>query len=66
MEIQETKKELNLVYDNWDDEVPLTNGNKIFPQYNLGIGKHISQTYDLNVCIESYKEIYKYADQANM
>jgi hypothetical protein len=59
MVIQETKKELNLVYDNWDDEVPLPNGNKIFPQYNLGIGKHISQTYDLNVKYFKLEDVKK-------
>jgi len=49
METQELKRELNLVYDDWIDEVPLPNGNKIFPQYNLGIGEYISETYNLNV-----------------
>ena len=49
MVIPELIKELNLVFDEWDNEVPLPNGNKIFPQYNLGVGEHISQTYNLNV-----------------
>jgi hypothetical protein len=49
MVIPELTKELNLVFDEWDNEVPLPNGNKIFPQYNLGVGEHISQTYNLNV-----------------
>jgi hypothetical protein len=57
MEIQELKSELNLVYDDWIDEVPLPNGNKIFPQYVLGIGKHISETYDLNVKYFNLKDV---------
>jgi hypothetical protein len=57
MEIQELKSKLNLVYDDWIDEVPLPNGNKIFPQYVLGIGKHISETYDLNVKYFNLKDV---------
>jgi hypothetical protein len=57
MEIQELITELNLVFDDWIDEVPLPNGNKIFPQYNLGIGNHISETYNLDVKYFKLKDI---------
>jgi hypothetical protein len=57
MEIQELKVELNLVFDDWVDEVPLPNGNKIFPQYVLGVGKHISETYNLDVKYFKLKDI---------
>jgi hypothetical protein len=59
MGIQELTKELNLVFDDWDNEVPLPNGNKIFPQYNLGIGKHISETYNLDVKYFKLEDIKK-------
>lgn len=59
MEIQEIKKELNLVYDDWIDNVPLPNGKKLFPQYNLGIGKHFSQTYDLDVKYFKLEDVKK-------
>lgn len=59
MGIQELTKELNLVFDYWDNEVPLPNGNKIFPQYNLGIGKHISETYNLDVKYFKLEDIKK-------
>jgi hypothetical protein len=59
MEIQESKRQLNLVYDDWIDEIPLPNGNKIFPQYNFGIGKHISETYNLDVKYFKLEDIKK-------
>jgi hypothetical protein len=59
MEIQQLITELNLVFDDWIDEVPLPNGNKIFPQYNLGIGKYISETYDLSVKYFKLEDIKK-------
>lgn len=49
METQELRETLNLVFDDWENGLPRPNGNKVFPQYNLGIGKHISETYNLDV-----------------
>jgi hypothetical protein len=57
MKKQQLITELNLVFDDWIDEVPLPNGNKIFPQYNLGVGNHISETYNLNVKYFKLKDI---------
>lgn len=49
MEIQELRQELNLVFDDWFNEFPIPNGKNIFPEYNLKIGEHLSDTYNLNV-----------------
>ena len=53
MEIQESRSKLNLVFDEWDENKPIPNGNKIFPEYSLSTADFISDTYDIDV--EYYK-----------
>lgn len=59
MEIQELRKVLNLVFDDWEDGFPQPNGGKIFSQHHLGIGKHISETYNLDVKYFKLEDIKK-------
>jgi hypothetical protein len=49
METQELKNELNLIFDEWEDNNPIPNGKKIFNDYDLGIGEYIADTYDIKV-----------------
>jgi len=63
METQGLRKTLNLVFDDWENEHPLPNGNKIFPEYCLGIGKHISETYNLDVKYFKLKDVKNYTEE---
>jgi hypothetical protein len=49
MEIQESRNKLNLVFDDWNQDVPKPNGSKIFPECSLSRADFISDTYDISV-----------------
>lgn len=59
METQESREVLNLVFDDWENGFPKPNGKKIFPQHNLGIGQHLSETYNLDVQYFKLEDVKK-------